>query len=190
MKILLHTCCGPCLIYPHKILQDQGHEVTGFFYNPNIHPYREYKRRLDSLKNLSQLDNISLEVVRDYNLNDYFQRIVFGENNRCHACYSFRLEKSVLFAVENNFTGFSSTLLYSRYQKHSLIANICQDLAKKYSIEFFYNDFREGWQYGIDASISKDLYRQPYCGCIYSEQERFDNRYKKKMKKNIIGKDQ
>ena len=95
-----------------------------------------------------------------------------------------RLEKTAQLAREQGADAFTSTLLYSRYQNHQLLIRKCSALAKKYGVDFFYQDFREGWQQGIDGSIRMSLYRQPYCGCIYSEQERYDKKLKKKLKRD------
>lgn len=184
MKLLLHTCCGPCLLYPLEQLNSEGYNVTGYFYNPNIHPYKEFRRRLDSLEKLGKSEQLSLIVERDYDLNAYLQDIVHNEERRCSICYDLRLQKTVEYAVDNGFDCFSTTLLYSRYQNHSQIEEKCASLANQFGIAFIYQDFREGWQKGIDRSIEKNLYRQPYCGCIYSEQERYDNRLKKRLRKN------
>ena len=188
MKLLLHTCCGPCLLYPLDILQQDGFEVTSYFYNPNIHPYKEFRRRLDSLLELSVKSDISLICHREYGFNTFARRVVFKEDRRCAICYDIRLEETVKFAKNNNYSSFSTTLLYSVYQNHSVLRDKCSMLSKKYDISFVYHDFREGWQQGIDLSIEKDLYRQPYCGCIYSEQERYDNRLKKRLKKQKLEK--
>jgi epoxyqueuosine reductase len=179
MRLLLHTCCGPCLLYPLEQICAQGHDVTGYFYNPNIHPYTEFRRRLNSLADLAESDQIKLIVERDYDLDIYLKNVVHNEKNRCAICYDLRLQRTVQYALDHGFDGFSTTLLYSRYQKHSLIADMGKALSQQYGIPFIYADFREGWQLGIDKAIEKKLYRQPYCGCIYSEQERYDNRLKK-----------
>lgn len=180
MKILLHVCCGPCTIYPLKVLRDNEHTVEGFFYNPNIHPYREFKHRIDTLKKLADLEKFPIAVYPDYGLKDYLRRVVFNEQNRCSICYDMRLEQSAQKAGKENFDAFSSTLLYSRYQNHGQIKEKGELLAEKYGVPFYYEDFRTGWQEGIDRSIEMGLYRQPYCGCIYSEQERYDRKLRNK----------
>lgn len=183
MKLLLHTCCAPCLLYPEKILRAQGFDITSYFYNPNIHPYREFRKRLQSLEDYTRNKRTSIIVERDYGLRSFLRKVVFNEERRCILCYEMRLEQTVLFAKENNFPFFSTTLLYSRYQNHSLIKKNCLLLAEKHGLSFIYHDFRIGWQEGIDFSNELGLYRQPYCGCIYSEQERYDNRLKKARRK-------
>lgn len=180
MKLLLHTCCGPCLVYPYTYLKEQGFETTAYFYNPNIHPFREFKRRLTSLQDLSSFDTIPLVVEKEYGYTDFARKVVFNEEKRCSICYSMRLKKTVHHASKNGFTAFTTTLLYSKYQNHSLIIEKCNEYSLKYGIDFIYFDFREGWQRGIDESLRKQLYRQPYCGCIYSEQERYDKSLRKK----------
>jgi len=180
VKILLHTCCGPCTIYPLSVLRAQDYEITAYFTNPNIHPYKEFKRRLNTLKDYAKNENISLIADDKYGLTEFLQQVVFKEKTRCPVCYEMRLEKTAAYASQHSFDSFSTTLLYSRYQNHKAIINTCEKLAKKYSLQFIYEDFRIGWQTGIDQSIEKDMYRQPYCGCIYSEQERYDKSLRKK----------
>lgn len=182
MKILLHVCCGPCAVYPLEFLRQQGHEVSGYFFNPNIHPYREFKRRIGALVEFSEQKKFKVEIDRNYGLTEYLRQVVFNENKRCSICYDMRLEPTVKFAARQGADAFTSTLLYSRYQNHQLLIDKCNKLADQYGVKFFYQDFREGWQQGIDDSIKMDLYRQPYCGCIYSEQERYDKKLRKKMR--------
>lgn len=180
MKVLLHVCCGPCTIYPLDILQNAGQNVTGYFCNPNIHPFQEFQRRLTTLEQFSSAANLSLIVEKEYGLRDFVRKVAFHEEERCQICYRLRLEKTASLAKELGFDAFSTTLLYSKYQRHSLISEICRSLSNSYAIDFLYHDFREGWQIGVDKSIESNMYRQPYCGCIYSEQERYDKSLRKK----------
>ena len=180
MNILLHVCCGPCAIYPLKVLREQGHEITGLFFNPNIHPYQEFKRRIQALREFTELENFSVEIDDSYGLQEYLRRVVFHEQERCSICYDMRLARVAQSAAQGGFDAFSSTLLYSRYQNHEQIKEKGRQLAEKNSVGFLYEDFRTGWQEGIDRSKDMGLYRQPYCGCIYSEQERYDKKLRKK----------
>ena len=157
--------------------------MTAYYHNPNIHPFKEFKRRLDTLKEFSAAEKFPLIADENYGLTEFLQQVVFKEKVRCPICYEMRLEKTALYAAENGFDGFTTTLLYSRYQNHEIIKKQCTDFADKYSLSFIYDDFRTGWQQGIDQSIEKDMYRQPYCGCIYSEQERYDKSLRKKKTK-------
>lgn len=180
MNVLLHVCCGPCAISPLTVLQQEDHKVTGFFFNPNIHPYREFKRRLATLEEFAATSNLPLIVDREYGLRDFIRKVAFHEEERCQICYLLRLEKTASLAKAHGFEAFTTTLLYSKYQRHAVLAEICRSLSSAYSVEFLYRDFRSGWQYGVDRSVELNMYRQPYCGCIYSEQERYDKRLRKK----------
>ena len=183
MNILLHVCCAPCTVFPLRVLRGQGHSVTGYFYNPNIHPYTEFSRRLATLREYAVVEALPLNVEEDYGLRDYLRQVVFHEDRRCTLCYTMRLEQTALFAATAGVEAFSTTLLYSRYQNHALIRKTGEALARHYGVPFYYEDFRHGWQEGIDQSIALGLYRQPYCGCIYSEQERYDRKMRKKRSK-------
>ena len=183
MKLLLHVCCAPCSTFTLNRLREQNIDVSGYFYNPNIHPYREFRKRLTTLKDFAADQDFPLEIESEYGLTEYLRKVVFHEKQRCTICYDMRLEKTAQQAVKSGADAFSSTLLYSRYQNHEAITKIGRQMAEKYGVEFYYDDFREGWQEGIDKAIEMDLYRQPYCGCIYSEQERYDKKLQKKLRK-------
>ncbi len=184
MKILLHSCCGPCTIYPlEQLLSHDSHRVDILFYNPNIHPFREYRNRLNSLKTFSEDSQLNLHYEKDYNLDDFFHAVVFNEKKRCQICYELRLRYLFRYAKDEGFEAVTTTLLYSKFQNHQQLISIGDKLALEFNIIFLYEDFRLGWQEGIDKSIELDMYRQTYCGCIYSEQERYDNRLKKRMNK-------
>jgi predicted adenine nucleotide alpha hydrolase (AANH) superfamily ATPase len=173
MKLLLHICCAPCTIYPLKVLRSQGIEVYGFFYNPNIHPYQEFQRRLMTLQGFASTVSLPLQVTGAYEMEEFLRLVVFRETERCRFCYAMRLKAAALAAKEGNFEAFSTTLLYSRFQKHEAIKEIGQQIGREVGVPFYYSDFRPGWQEGVDESKRLGLYRQKYCGCIYSEKERF-----------------
>ncbi|MCL7488195.1 MAG: epoxyqueuosine reductase QueH [Desulfobulbaceae bacterium] len=182
MNILLHVCCGPCTVYPLQILRDQGNSVEGFFFNPNIHPYREFRRRINALRELAELEKFTVTIDDNYGLRQYLRMVVFHEQQRCSICYDLRLEEAARKAGEIKADAFTTTLLYSRYQNHEQVREKGEELAEKFGVAFYYQDFRAGWQNGIDRSREMGLYRQPYCGCIYSEQERYDKKFRKKNK--------
>jgi epoxyqueuosine reductase len=179
MKILLHICCAPCAIYPIKVIQKEKHTLEGYFYNPNIHPFKEFCRRLDTVTAFEEQAGFKIFCNKEYGLKEYLRNIVFHEEKRCSICYHMRLTATVMQAKKINADAFSTTLLYSRYQNHALIKEQAENLSKEHGIDFFYSDFREGWQEGIELSRQAKMYRQPYCGCVYSEQERYDKVYKR-----------
>lgn len=175
MKLLLHICCANCATYTVEALRSEGIEPVGFWYNPNIHPYTEYRKRLESLLFYAQKVGLRLEVDDFYGLLPFMRRALekpaFPE--RCIACYEERLERAARFASENGYDAFTTTLLYSKYQNHDAIRGIGERLGKEYKLDFLYRDFRQGWREGIEMSKKMALYRQQYCGCILSEYERF-----------------
>jgi predicted adenine nucleotide alpha hydrolase (AANH) superfamily ATPase len=176
MQILVHVCCAPCFTYPHKKLLEGGHEVTGFFFNPNIHPYTEYRMRKQTVERYTALKPVKVFYKDEYPLEDFIrgQLTTLDKNKkRCEFCINSRLNETAKFAKENEFSAFTTTLLESKHQPHDLIKEIAQKCANQYDIEFYYEDFRTGWKESISISKEMELYRQKYCGCIFSEKERF-----------------
>lgn len=173
MKILLHTCCGPCTLFPLRQLRSAGHDVTGFFYNHNIHPYQEYARRRDAALQMAEQEVMPLIMRDDYDLEGFLQNVAGDPDSRCSYCYASRLRATAAAAVEGGFDAFSAALLYSRYQKHDEIRALGEQISREFGVRFYYQDFRAGWQEGIRLSKELGLYRQQYCGCIYSEKERY-----------------
>ncbi|HVO65069.1 MAG TPA: epoxyqueuosine reductase QueH [Syntrophales bacterium] len=173
MKLLMHICCAPCTIYPLEILRSDRHDLSGLFYNPNIHPYREYKKRLDTLKTYAAQVGLNVTYTEEYDMENFLRNVAFREKDRCRYCYYGRLQLTAHRAKEKGFKGFTTTLLYSKFQDHAMIKNIGESLAIEHKIKFHYRDFRLGWENGVKVSKEMGLYRQPYCGCVYSEKERF-----------------
>lgn len=173
MDILLHICCAPCALYPYFRLKEEGREPTGFFYNPNIHPYQEYRKRLETVKEFAA--RVGLEVLyRDgYDLDQFLLSVAGKGALRCEHCYRMRLDAAAAAARAQGFRAFTTSLLYSKYQKHDLIAGVGGEMGTEHGVEFYYEDFRRGWREGIVESKAMGLYRQQYCGCIYSERDRF-----------------
>ena len=171
--MLLHICCAPCTIFPLKTLREQGIDPLGYFYNPNIHPFREYEKRLTTLQTFSRTSGLEVIYNDRYDLELFLNRTSPWGADRCKACYILRLESAAREAGNRNMEAFSTTLLYSRYQKHDLIREIGMEMGTRYGITFYYQDFRHGWFEGIKESKELGLYRQPYCGCIFSEKERY-----------------
>lgn len=186
MNLLLHMCCGPCSCYPVNVLREQGIEPTGYFFNPNIHPYKEWDMRLKAAEEFAARSEMKIITDKHYMLRDFLRRALAAEqveNGRCRMCYTWRLEETARYAAENGFDAFTSTLFYSIYQQHELMKETAEHFAKVYGVKFHYEDFRPGWQEGIDMSMEMGLYRQPYCGCIFSEEERYSRELRKAKKK-------
>ena len=184
-KILLHCCCAPCSISVVKNLREENIEPDLFWYNPNIHPYTEYNERRGCLKNLSQSENLKLfNAEEEYGLRFFLNEVSRDFDNHCAQCYRIRLEKTAFFAANNGYEFFSTTLLISPYQDHECIRRIGEELALKYKIEFFYRDFRPFFREGQAQARKKKFYMQKYCGCIFSEEERFAKSKQKKENSN------
>jgi len=169
----LHICCGPCATYPVPKLREQGYFVMGYYYNPNIHPYTEYLKRQEALEKYAQFADLKVIYDEEYNPIEYFQNISYRESRRCLICYEMRLQKAAHIAKKGKFDFFTTTLLVSKYQKHQLIKEIGEAAGEKYGVKFFYQDFREGFKESGVISREMGLYRQQYCGCLYSELERY-----------------
>ncbi len=181
MKVLLHICCANCALYPVKNLQKRGIDFVGLWYNPNIHPFTEYRMRLEALKELQDAWRLEIEYKDLYGLKEFVQRVVYDEENRCQYCYTMRLEEAARTARQMGLEGFTTTLLVSPYQKFDKIIETGYMLQERYDIEFMGIDFREGWKEGVAISRELGLYRQKYCGCIYSEMERYSRKKGRKQ---------
>jgi hypothetical protein len=147
--------------------------VRGFFYNPNIQPYTEYQKRLQAVQQWAGQEQAQVIYRDEYPLEEFLRNVAYREGERCRICYHLRLTAAAQVARKGKFDAFTTTLLYSIYQKHELIKQIGQSLGQQYGVDFYYQDFRPGWQAGIQLSKQYNLYRQQYCGCIYSERERY-----------------
>jgi len=176
MKVLLHTCCGPCTIYPLRILRETGCEPVGYFFNPNIHPSLEYRRRAETLAAYAQTQALPMLWAEGYAMEAFFRAVAGREDDRCRHCYTLRLAEAARMAKVRGCGGFTTTLLYSKFQKHDLIRELGDRVGQENGIPFVYRDFREGWQEGVRVSREIGMYRQPYCGCLYSEKERYGRR--------------
>ncbi|MFH1415738.1 MAG: epoxyqueuosine reductase QueH [Elusimicrobiota bacterium] len=171
-RILLHICCAPCAIYPVKFLREAEYNITGYWFNPNIHGYSEYSKRLMTLGYFVNIKKFDI-IESDYVPEEWFSGLNgFTKEERCSECYRLRLFSAASAAKENGFTEFTTTLLYSKFQEHLMIKQIAQEAALNNGINFLYIDFREGWKEGIQISKKLGLYRQNYCGCLFSEMGR------------------
>ena len=176
MKLLMHACCAPCSVFCVDMLRQEKIEPTLYWYNPNIHPYIEYKARRDTLEKYSEIEKVNTIFEEKYGLDDFCKEAVKDLNGRCiKYCYPVRLRKTFEYAKQNGYDTVTTTLLYSIYQKHDYIKKLCEDLSKEYEIDFLYKDFRIGFWKGHDKAKNLELYMQKYCGCIFSEESRYNN---------------
>ena len=177
-RLLLHVCCGPCSTYTIRRLRDLGFEVGGLWYNPNIHPFTEHERRRQCVH--AYAEEIHLPVIwwDEYEMPAYFRAVVGHEacGERCAICYRLRLERTAQVAHEHGFDAFTTTLLISPYQQQAVIRDIGEQLANQHGLEFYFENFRRGWSQRGHIAREHDMYRQRYCGCVYSEWEARDRR--------------
>ncbi|MGQ9636537.1 MAG: epoxyqueuosine reductase QueH [Thermodesulfobacteriota bacterium] len=173
MRILLHICCANCAIYPVEVLKGRGEKVVGFFFNPNIHPYQEYQKRLEALRRYAEQTGLEMIYRDEYLLEEFLRNVSPNPEKRCSYCYFLRLQATARTAKEKGFDLFSTTLLQSYHQDHLLIQETGNRVAQSSGVSFHYEDFRPGWRRGVEVSKAMGLYRQQYCGCIYSEKERY-----------------
>lgn len=145
----------------------------GFFYRHNIHPWSECRRREETLRDYAGKIDLPVIYQKEYDIETFLQNAAFRETNRCLYCYHDRLKTTALLARRGRFDFFTSSLLYSKFQQHEVIKSMGEAIGKSVGLPFFYHDFRVGWKEGVDMSKRLNLYRQPYCGCVYSEKERF-----------------
>lgn len=180
MKTLLHICCAPCSVSCIDSLRSEGIEPTGFWYNPNIHPFTEYRARKNTLVEYAKSIGLDLILQGEYGLRLFVTGVYPNFDNRCGYCYRIRFEETARYAAENGYDSFTTTLLISPYQNHELICEVANEIAKKYDVGFLYRDFRPLFREGQQKARDLELYMQKYCGCIFSEEERY--RKKKKPK--------
>lgn len=181
-KILMHTCCAPCSVYCIDSLRSEGIEPTIFWYNPNIHPYIEYKTRRDCLKDYAEKVGVEAIFIEDYGLDEFCKNVVSDIPNRCvNYCYPKRLSETFSYAAKHGYDAVTTTLLVSPYQKHDELKKNCEELAESFGVEFLYRDFRVGFREGQKKAREMGLYMQKYCGCIFSEEERYQKQIKKDL---------
>ena len=158
-------------------MRGQGLDLLGFYYNPNIAPLTEYLRRRQALEEVSgRLEAKVLYADQEYDPALFHRLVAFQEHRRCRVCWRLRLERSAREAKRLGCQALTTTLLYSKYQDHEVLKAIGQEAAQDQGIEFYYQDFRETWDAGVEISKQWGLYRQPYCGCVFSEFERYRKR--------------
>jgi len=196
MELLLHCCCAPCSVSCVKALRGGNIEPHLYWYNPNIHPYTEYVLRRDCLLSFADNEKLELSLLDEYGLRLFLYEMYeeiktpsflatrreTSRGKRCEKCYSTRLEKTASFAAEKGFSAFSTTLLISPYQNHDMIKQTGEEASAKHGVAFFYRDFRALFREGQAAARAKGMYKQKYCGCVFSEEERFSELFSAKKR--------
>jgi predicted adenine nucleotide alpha hydrolase (AANH) superfamily ATPase len=173
MKLLLHLCCGPCACGAIPFWQNRADEVVGLYYNPNVHPLLEYRRRLEGARETAEVTGVRLLVDAAYDPQAWFARVSTSEGSRCERCIAMRMERTAEEALTLGCQGFSTSLSISPWQDHGAIKRGGEVAAEKHGVEFFYEDLRP--EYPVSRSLSRErgIYRQTYCGCLMSEWERY-----------------
>ncbi len=179
MNTLLHICCAPCANQCITALEADGIATTGFWYNPNIHPFTEYRARRDCLRQYAESIGLTLIERNDYALRPFVRAVAEDIAGRCVKCYELRLMETARQAKEGGFDSFTSSLFISPYQNHELMAEVAQRAADTYGVTFLYRDFRDYFRSGQNFAREHGFYMQKYCGCVFSEEERY-------LKKNKI----
>ena len=172
-RVLMHTCCAPCSLSCIEPLRGEGIEPVAFWYNPNIHPWKEYEARRECLEAYAPTIGMDLIIDENYGLKDFVRAVAPDIEHRCAYCYSIRLEETARFAAANGFDAFTSTLLASLYQDHDGIARAAEHFAREYGVTFLYRDFRPNFREGNRRARELGFYMQKYCGCVFSEQDRY-----------------
>lgn len=174
-SLLVHTCCAPCATYTIDYWRKQGQEVSSYWFNPNVHPLSEHDLRLQTLIHFMRTLDLPLIVSPDYRMEDYFRAVVGHEAlyDRCVHCYRLRLLEAATTARAHGFDAFTTTLLISPYQKQDLLLQTGMEIQERVGVRFLYADLRSGFAESRRMSRELNLYRQKYCGCLYSEVERF-----------------
>ncbi len=173
-KLLLHMCCAPCVTVPLTRLKTEF-EITGFFYNPNIHPENEYKIRLDELR--SYLDQLDVElIVGEYDTKRWFELVRGLENEpeggkRCEICFKMRLDRTAKFAKNHNIDFFTTVMSISPHKNAALLNEVGKEFGLKYGVQFFEANFKkkDGFKQSVMLSRQHNMYRQNYCGCVFSQ---------------------
>ncbi len=178
MNVLLHICCAPCSIHPfNELLKDKINRITGFFYNPNIHPAGEYEKRRRALLEYSEKSRFDI-IFGEYEPEAFFKEIGTRTEapERCTICWRMRLAKTAECAKNNGCDAFTTTLLVSPYQNREEIVKIGAECAREFGVSFISSDFRGGFREAKEEAKAQGIYRQKYCGCAFSEKERTDRK--------------
>jgi predicted adenine nucleotide alpha hydrolase (AANH) superfamily ATPase len=172
-RLLLHVCCGPCASGAFPFWLGKTDRVTAFFFNPNIHPFLEYRRRLSGARDVADYADIDLVVDDSYDPEEWFASVSKGPGSRCERCISLRLDRAAQEAAALGCEAFSTTLSISPWQDHESIRAEGEKAARQHGPRFLYEDLRPLYGDSRRLSLERGIYRQKYCGCLVSECERY-----------------
>ena len=178
-QTLLHICCAPCSVSCIRSLREEGVQPVGYWFNPNIHPKKEYQTRKNTLVEYAREIGLELVLEGEYGLRAFLLATYPDFDRRCAYCYHARLFAAAKHAAEHGFSSFSTTLLISPYQNHELLRQTGEQAAREYGVPFLYRDFRPLFRQGQEEARERGLYLQKYCGCIFSEEDRYTKKKKK-----------
>jgi hypothetical protein len=176
----MHLCCAPCSTYSLRAFREEGHGLLGFFYNPNVHPFGEYRLRRKAMEDYSQTIGLPVIWPARHEIESFLRAVAFHEEERCRICYQIRLSRTAETARSQGCDEFSTTLLISPYQRHDLLREVGFKVAEEQGIPFCYADLRPGWKWSRQEARQLGLYQQTYCGCLFSEKERQLEKTRKK----------
>ena len=176
MKTLLHICCAPCANQPIEVLRGDGLEVAGFWYNPNIHPFTEYRARRNCVREHAQAIELPLIERDNYGLRPFVRAVAEDIDRRCVKCYEMRLFETAKTAAEGGFDSFTSSLFISPYQNHELMREVAERAAAEYGVQFLYRDFRPYFKDGQNFAREHRFYMQKYCGCVFPKKNAISKR--------------
>lgn len=180
-SLLLDSCCGPCALVAQRDLDLAVRDTHYLFYNPNVHPFREYGRRLESFEELMNRTGSEFTVLA-YEPEEWVRAVAFREESRCELCYRLRLRRAADFAMEQGIPSFTTTLFASPFQDHGLLRLLGESVARSRGLHFVVWDGRAAYRETLAEARDLGMYTQPYCGCLFSERERYDRAYRERMR--------
>ncbi len=170
-RLLMHICCAPCSGALLQRLGDEGFQISGFWFNPNIHPLEEWTRRRGSVADMAASLNLPMRWIDDIRQSEWLERWTPGDAGRCASCYDIRMDEAASMASREGFTLFTTSLLISPYQDHEAVRMAGEQAAQRHGITFLYRDFRPFYREGQNLARTRGWYMQKYCGCILSHAE-------------------
>mgnify|MGYP000698818793 CR=1 FL=1 len=171
--VLIDACCGPCALPALREFAPPAWEPRFLFYNPNVQPFREYRRRLESFEELMAREGLAYTVL-PYEPEEWIRAVAYREESRCEICYRLRLRRAADLALEEGFVTVTTTLFASPYQDHELLTLLGGSICRSRGLEFAVWDGRDTYRASLEEARERGMYTQPYCGCILSERERYD----------------